>query len=129
MIPDAASTSGGLGINLIVTQQMRGGGNTAGVGILFLDFRKLLQHNSEVHLQYLEEVCVNFILDYAFGLRTSQPDVSLAQQGGDISFGYLGLGFELVLKLAQFLGSKAELGLKSGQHKGKMNFWEVVASD
>jgi len=129
MIPDAASTSGGLGINLVVTLRMRGGGNTAGVGILFLDFRKLLQHNSEVHLQYLEEVCVNFILDYAFGLGTRQPNVSLAQQGGDVPFGYLGLGFELVLKLAQSLGRKAELGLKSGQRKGKVSFWGVVAGD
>jgi hypothetical protein len=79
MIPDAASTSGGLGINLIVSQWMRGvGKRTAGVGILFLDFRKLFQHNSEIHLQCLEEVCMNFILDHAFGLCTSQSDVSLA---------------------------------------------------
>ena len=89
-----------------------------GVEILFLDFRKLLQHNSEIHLQHLEEVCVNLILDHAFGLGTSQPNVSLAQQSGDVSFGYLGLGFEFVLELAQLLGSKAELGLERGQRKG-----------
>jgi hypothetical protein len=93
---------------------MRGASETTGAEILFLDFRKLLQHNSEVHLQHLEEVGVNLILDYAFSLCASQPDVSLTQQGGDVSFGYLGLGFGFVLKLAQLLGSNAELGLKRG---------------
>ena len=129
MIPDAASTSGGLGINLVVTHRwMRGGSSTAGVGILFLDFRKLFQHNTEIHLQHLEEVRVNLILDHAFGLRTSQADVPLAQQSGDVSFGYLGLGLKFVLKLAQLLGSKAELGLKRGQRKGGMSFFGLVAS-
>ena len=57
---------------------MRGGSDAAGAEILFLDFRKLLQHNSEVHFQHLEEVRMNLILDHAFSLRASQPDVSLA---------------------------------------------------
>ena len=70
MIPDAASTSEGLGINLVV-QSVRKGGFGTGIRILFLYFHKLLQHDSEVHLQRLEEVCVDFILDHVFGLCAS----------------------------------------------------------
>lgn len=55
---------------------------------------------------------MDFILYHTFGLCTSQSNVSLAQQGGNVSFGYLGLGFEFILKLAQLLSSRAELDLE-----------------
>lgn len=79
---------------------MRGVKGTAGAGLLFLDFRKLLQHDLEIHLQRLKEVCMHFISDDAFSLSTSKSDVPLAQQGDDVPFGYLSLGFEFALELA-----------------------------
>ena len=98
---------------------MRKGSFAARIIILFLYFHKLLQHDSEVHFQRLEEVCVDFILNHVFGLCASQSNVPLAQQGGDVSFGYLGLGLEFILKLAQLPGSSVELGLRWEQRIGE----------
>jgi hypothetical protein len=98
---------------------MREGSLATGIRILFLYFHKLLQHDSKVHFQRLEEVCVDFILDHVFGLCASESNVSLAEQGGDVSFGYLGLRLGFILKLAQFLGSNADLGLGWEQRIGE----------
>ena len=50
---------------------MRKGSVATGIRALFLYFHKLLQHDSEVHFQRLEEVCVDFILNHVFGLCAS----------------------------------------------------------
>ena len=67
---------------------------------------------------------MNFIFNNAFRLCARKSDVPLTQQGGDVSFGYLGLGLEFVLKLAQPPGSEAELGLRRGQRNGRDEFVE-----
>lgn len=75
--------------------------------------RKMLEENSNLRLQVLQQVSHDFILYQPLSLCTGQCFISLLEKDGYISADDLPLCVFAISKLAQPLGGKAELSLEN----------------